>query len=122
MNYTLTEADRKRLLTFLEEHDHDFSVSYPGRLSLYCAVCDTPDYIGKNRDFTSPDDRQALCEALMREERWDEFHVAMRHEFCKDYITVCTREQMEAEFNTWLLVEQPERCNYLIAKFLEEER
>jgi hypothetical protein len=118
MNDTLNEADRKRLLTFLEEHDHDFSVSYPGKLSLYCAVCDTPDYIGKNHDFTTPDDRQVLCEALMGEGKWWDFHRFVSPIFRKE---TYGSGLSDMDFSVWLLVKQPERCCKLVSTFLEVE-
>jgi hypothetical protein len=114
--YTITEDERKQLTKFIGECFHK-----PG-LAGYCTKC--RGFIERgdgNREFTTPDDRQTLCEALMKEGKWNRFHVAMRHEFCKDYITVCTREQMEAEFNAWLLVEKPERFAKLCAEFLEVE-
>jgi hypothetical protein len=142
MTYTLNEADRKRLTEFLDKepwHEIINSMEHPiQQRILYQCSCfeETEDIEGHlskyNKSFTTPDDRQALCEALMREGKWIEFV-----EYCgphlKNYtgdikaeirtkgIVRVTRETA-AEFYFWLLVEQPERCNYLITKFLEEER
>jgi hypothetical protein len=129
MNYTITEADRKRLTAFIGECFHK-----PG-LAGYCKYAKCHMFIRHgdgNRDFTSPADRQALCEALMREGKWEEFV-----KFCESHSPRTVKGEMDNQIKLWglstvtrrlyaeymyyLLVEQPERCCFLISKFLEEE-
>jgi hypothetical protein len=109
MTYTLNEADRKRL----------------------AKLCDKKYFPESIRKWNTSYERQILCEALMREGKWIEF-VEYCEPHLKNYtgdikaeirtkgIVRVTRETA-AEFYFWLLIEQPERCNYLISKFLEEE-
>jgi hypothetical protein len=107
MNYTITEADKKRLIVFLKK----CPCVYKGDIGL-CEY-DCPE-LRREDIFQAPNDRQDLCEALMREGKWEEFE-----EFSPTMWSGNVSE--DGPFYYWLLVEQPERCNYIIAKFLEEE-
>jgi hypothetical protein len=94
MTYTITEADRKRL----------------------AKLCDKKYFPESIRKWNTSYERQILCEALMREGKWEDF--------LQDHIDRLYDEEEAwsiSQLFYYLLIEQPERCNYLISKFLEEE-
>ena len=76
---------------------------------------------GKNPSF-SPDDwtTLGLCkEKIVTDGKWKNFYIWARHQFCKDFVTVCSRDDMEANFNCWLI--QPINFFPLVAAWLREE-
>jgi hypothetical protein len=117
--HTITEDDRKRLTKFLGDNDGWYCKDEGCTLQRFdetdCFECTSRASIC--HDFTTPDDRQALCEALMREGKWEDFGwYTVKHWQLS--------EREEGISNTgfghmfWLLVENPERFCYLVAKFL----
>jgi hypothetical protein len=113
MTYTITEADRKRLIVFLKK----CPCVYKGDIE-HCEY-DCPE-LRREDIFQSPDDRQALCEALGKNLKWTDFYYFCLSVFAKENASngIGTTQQ---DFTFWLLVSNPERCNYLIARFLEGE-
>jgi hypothetical protein len=121
MNYTLDASNRKRLTEFLGECPHRWKFT---RLSSVdgkseCQICGKTVWDGEKiinrRTFTTPDDRQALCEKLWEKDAWEEFYCFARLKFDE------LHEGLSWDFihSYWIMVEQPERLCYLIAKFLE---
>jgi hypothetical protein len=112
MNYTLNEADRKRLTEFRNDSEGLKSFRYSE-----CPNCHhkTAAYGKPGIIYTwdTPDDRQALCEALMREGKWDRF-------YWETHLAHGTQTDQDC-FVFWLLVQQPERFCKLVSIFLEEE-
>jgi hypothetical protein len=116
--YTINEADRKRLTEFRDgcchEWEQDGHISHHKCIKCGMTFSVRKEFLPKLSPFTTPDDRQALCEALMREGKWSSFRMYAIFAYDGDDLYIM-------DFAYWLLVENPERCNYLIAKFLEEE-
>jgi hypothetical protein len=101
MTYTLTTDQKKRLTEFLGERyeeweDEDLITHYP-------------------RIFTTPDDRQALCEKLMENGMWGNFYDFAQRIWMEEEIAGTP------SYEYWLLVEKPERFAWLCNKFLEVE-
>jgi len=106
----MEEVMRKRLTIYLGEPWHEILVcpkcGFTSSRRMNFCFCKPPVRVtengGKNRTFTTPNDMDALRRKLVEKEDWADFHKYARHVFCKDYVTVCGREDMEADFNAWL--------------------
>jgi hypothetical protein len=120
MNYAINEADRKRLTEFRDgcchEWEQDGHISHHKCIKCGMTFSVRKEFLPKLSPFTTPDDRQALCEALMRKGKWEEFEQEFSPTMWSGNVS------KDGPFYYWLLIEQPERCNYLIAKFLEVEK
>lgn len=127
--YILTDAARKRLAEFLGECWHRKVTKeehLPGYYKYRCscgkvitgAPC-MPLYQREqilehaNRSFTTPDDRQALCEKLMERGLWVEFE-----SYCYSIWRYNSLGKKDVSYSAyWLLVEKPERCCGLVDEF-----
>lgn len=59
-------------------------------------------YPDRNRPFTGPEDAQVVKDKLMEKGLWEEFHIWARDLFGSGFITVCSRDSMEAAYNAWI--------------------
>jgi hypothetical protein len=111
MNYTLNEADRKRLTEFRNDSEGLKSFRY-----FECPNCHhkTAAYGKPGIVYTwdTHADRQALCEALMREVMWSSFRMYAIFAYDGDDLDIM-------DFAYWLLVSNPERACFLISDFLK---
>ena len=106
----LTESDKKLLTEFIGEEWNTIENSWGNS-----------DGMPHNRTFTTPDDQHVVFKKLVDSEKWEKFYIAMRNNFCKDYITVCSRDLMEADFNVYLFI-NPERFCKLVSEYLKMVR
>ena len=122
----MTEDDKKLITEWMgmcwheRKSEHAFLKSWDYSI---CAKC------GKSVNFQyfdfpsfSPDDWNTLGlikEKIAGDGKWKNFYIWARHQFCKDFVTVCSRDDMEANFNCWLI--QPINFFPLVAAWLREE-
>jgi hypothetical protein len=115
--YTIIEDERKRLTKFIGECFHK-----PG-LDGYCTKCRMFIERGDgNREFTAPDDRQALCEKLMEKGLLNDFYAVSYEVYKANFKHFSEEIDGLGVFFTWILVEQPERCCKLCAQFIKENK
>ena len=122
----LTESDNKLLTEFLgecwlenDDNEDDFEMCFDeDGICPKCGEC--AEYHQGNRSFTTPYDQHAVFKKLVEVGKWEKFYIAMRNNFCKDYITVCSRDLMEADFNVYLFI-NPERFCKLVSEYLKGE-
>jgi hypothetical protein len=100
----MNEEQKKRLTNWLGECWHergDKARFNPWQLTetWECKNCKKHH---TNRTFTEHADFFACFEKLVERGEWKEFHVWARHQFCKDFVTVFSRNEMESAYNAWL--------------------
>jgi hypothetical protein len=117
--YILTEADKKRLTEFIGKCWHEWKfweysrdISFVWMRCKKCGAKILESSIYQFHTFSTPDDRQALCEALMREGLWSSFRMYAIFAYDGDDLDIM-------DFAYWLLVSNPERACFLISDFLK---
>jgi hypothetical protein len=112
----LTEAQKKMLTEFLGEcwHEDELFRCDDGSSFIRCKKCRRPLSRWEPFAFTSPDDRQALCEKLMERVEWAGFHTFVYERWLREPSIV------SVDFTYYLLVEQPERFCKLVVAFWRE--
>ena len=87
------------------------------RLTEFIGECYKNNY---NRSFTTPDDRQALCEKLMETGQWKKFYwwAILKQNIVKENNR---RYPGEDIYVYWLLVQNPNRFCWLVSKWLKEK-
>jgi hypothetical protein len=127
-DYALTEADRKRLTEFLGEcwHEDELFRCDDGSSFIRCKKCRRPLSRWEPFAFTSPDDRQALCEKLMEKGLWDGFSLYAWYKWWNldggNDEPEPSVTGMRKDFMPWLMVEHPERCCKMVSDFWKEKR
>jgi hypothetical protein len=125
MNYTLSEAAKKRLTEkLLGEcwHEEDVTLYLEKSPSVICKCrclkCGKRFWQSDKRSFTVPDDRQALCEKLMENGQWERFAERAITQYMIDVETDGFAKT--ADIMYYLLIEQPERFCWLCDSFIQE--
>ena len=122
----LSDKDKGLLTEFLGECWHEWERTADNHVSHHvCVKCGLSlsvrkEFLPKLRSFTTWQDLGDLRNKLVEKGMWWKFHAVMRHEFCKDFIAVCSRDEMEAEYNNWLL--SPSIFIPLVVEFLRKEQ
>jgi len=117
MTYTLDEAGRKRLLTFIDEKErprqeyHCYGKVQEKDENNSCHI------VSEGRQWDAPDDRQALYERLMEKGMWHDFWEFALKIYREHNHGVVFGEH----FSYWLLVPNPELACWLVNEFLKEE-
>jgi hypothetical protein len=86
-----------------------------------CLIC--KEINPRNRTFTTWQDYGDCIEKLVENGEWRDFYIRARDMFCNDFMVVCLRDDMEAEYNTWLhsRTESGEfRLCQLVSEFIRE--
>jgi hypothetical protein len=106
----MTEDEKKRVTIWLGECWHETYV--PDRYEdgvesgIYvCNQCEELinfDDIDVRRTFTTWQDYGDCFEKIVVKGEWRDFYIRARDIFCNDFMVVCLRDDMEAEYNTWL--------------------
>jgi len=111
---------RKRLTEYLgEESKPDNEYHCYGTIRESGETNNCHCFTDGMRNFDCPDDMDALRRKLVEKGEWLEFHRFARDLFCGYYVTVCSRDQMEADFNAWLF--NAENGCFLVAEWLKEK-
>jgi hypothetical protein len=109
-DFTLTEADRKRLTEFLGEKWFDSELKV-----VHCNTCNCGQF---NRTFTTPDDMIALAKALQEKGKWGVFFYFGMQAFEIECADTC--KGYDYEYSAWLL--HPARFCWLVSEFAKGEK
>lgn len=114
----LTEDDKKRLTGFLGKCWHE--PLWHGQKGIICALCGKSlNGMSNNyRTFSTPDDRQALCERLVVKGKWEKFIIFCEKNYCREIGADSITNNL-ANFIYWVLVEQPERFCWLVSEWMK---